>query len=988
MFTGYDDDYDEPPAKPKVAPKFEDDPWRYRGMDDDQLGKATIRRAGPMASIHESYSEQRLAMAWDEWSDKIRPRKGEGWQDYVIDHGPDEKEPDFFNQSVLGFTIKSPHEISIDDLYTADPFRNRGVAESLIRRLHEDYPNHKINPGGMTDDGQAFHDRMLQKEPDAKGIVAQANRLLLAMAWDEWAPKIQNKSLYGRIEACPEGGGCDHAEGKSSSYKIYHEGTNDPYPSYLNYTHAHAPVTREPILNINMLYANEDHRKDGIAEALMRRLNQDHPGVRIVPGEMSNQGQAFHNRMLEKEPTARELVRAAHRLLQAMAWDEWSDKIEHNAPEADGTPFGNQGCYTIYHGGSSANDSALLYSLNAEGPEDNSVFIDNLYSHPQFRNQGVAEALFRRLHQDYPDRKINPGPMTGEGQAFHDRMLEKEPTARDLVTAAQRVLLAMAWQDWSDQIKHSPPENEGIAYYTIPHSDGSESSLNYYINTDDNDVWDEDDDDPRLGIDHIVTSEPFRNRGVAESLFRRLHKDYPYHRIDPGQMTDKGQAFHDRMLEKEPSAKGIVAQANRLLLAMAWDEWSDKIEHVHDGYPKNKYIYQINHGPHPDYPQWPRTSFVSYWDGGRMGFSPGYLSIDLLQVHDDFQKEGVAEALMRKMHQDHPNHKIIPGEMSDKGQGFHDRMLEKEPDAKNIVAQANRLLMAMAWQDWAPKIKHKYTGPDETGWPHGRGSFSIDHSKDAVLRWNLPSYLDYVHHPNSDEIEIQSIQTHPEYRRDGVQESLFRKLHETYPDHAINPGMMTSDGRGFHDKMLQKEPAARDLVVGAEPQQEEGEIPDYQSIYAQKRTAAQAFGDCYGAALRYMMDNGSDPYSGSLLRLVHGEVAGQGPMEGKTFGHAWIEVHDPDNDEPMVIDPSNGRDLHMPISQYYNMGKINELDNYHSYTHQQAIGKALEHGVTGPWDLKGKHPNYVHVPVAEKSWDECEECGDELDEYGECQFCH
>jgi hypothetical protein len=25
---------------------------------------------------------------------------------------------------------------------------------------------------------------------------------------------------------------------------------------------------------------------------------------------------------------------------------------------------------------------------------------------------------------------------------------------------------------------------------------------------------------------------------------------------------------------------------------------------------------------------------------------------------------------------------------------------------------------------------------------------------------------------------------------------------------------MTSDGRGFHDKMLEKEPTARDLVIG------------------------------------------------------------------------------------------------------------------------------------------------------------------------------
>jgi hypothetical protein len=119
----------------------------------------------------------------------------------------------------------------------------------------------------------------------------------------------------------------------------------------------------------------------------------------------------------------------------------------------------------------------------------------------------------------------------------------------------------------------------------------------------------------------------------------------------------------------------------------------------------------------------------------------------------------------------------------------------------------------------------------------------------------------------------------------------------------------------------------------------------------EQRTAAQAFGDCYQAAGRYMLDSGHLGDPDSPLRVVHGEVAGQGPMRGKTFGHAWVEVHDPDNDEPMVIDPSNGGDLHMPMSQYYSMGKINELNNYHSYTPQEAAKKMMDLQHFGPWDL-------------------------------------
>jgi len=68
------------------------------------------------------------------------------------------------------------------------------------------------------------------------------------------------------------------------------------------------------------------------------------------------------------------------------------------------------------------------------------AYISGIYTHPQNRNDGVAEALVRRLTEDHPGALINPGSMTTDGQNFHDKMLEKEPSARDLVTAAIRLL--------------------------------------------------------------------------------------------------------------------------------------------------------------------------------------------------------------------------------------------------------------------------------------------------------------------------------------------------------------------------------------------------------------------------------------------------------------------------------------------------------------------------------------------------------------------
>jgi superoxide dismutase/GNAT superfamily N-acetyltransferase len=110
------------------------------------------------------------------------------------------------------------------------------------------------------------------------------------------------------------------------------------------------------------------------------------------------------------------------------------------------------------------------------------------------------------------------------------------------------------------------------------------------------------------------------------------------------------------------------------------------------------------------------------------------------------------------------------------------------------------------------------------------------------------------------------------------------------------------------------------------------------------KTAAQRRrrnGDCYAAAGRYIMDNPD-----SHLQLVHGEVSGQGALEGTTFGHAWVL------DGDQVIDQSNGRNLRLPKVVYYALGGIDRIDNLHVYSREQALDRMLKHKHFGPWDLK------------------------------------
>ncbi len=123
--------------------------------------------------------------------------------------------------------------------------------------------------------------------------------------------------------------------------------------------------------------------------------------------------------------------RTARRLFLAMAWEDYKGKIQGGCRSCTD---GWEGRYTVPQAG------AFLNYTHGNHLGKPAVHVQGIYTHPSSRNDGVAEALMRRLAEDHPGVPINPGYMTPDGQNFHDKMLEKEPTARDLVTAAIRLL--------------------------------------------------------------------------------------------------------------------------------------------------------------------------------------------------------------------------------------------------------------------------------------------------------------------------------------------------------------------------------------------------------------------------------------------------------------------------------------------------------------------------------------------------------------------
>lgn len=117
---------------------------------------------------------------------------------------------------------------------------------------------------------------------------------------------------------------------------------------------------------------------------------------------------------------------------------------------------------------------------------------------------------------------------------------------------------------------------------------------------------------------------------------------------------------------------------------------------------------------------------------------------------------------------------------------------------------------------------------------------------------------------------------------------------------------------------------------------------------AARKPSRKPLGDCYEAAFKFIMDECLlTPENESRYILVHAEVRGQGPLEGTTFGHAFVV-----KDRAVVIDRSNGRDLEMPAFFYYAIGQISDIGNEHQYTWEEAKEKAVKFKTYGPWDLK------------------------------------
>lgn len=171
-----------------------------------------------------------------------------------------------------------------------------------------------------------------------------------------------------------------------------------------------------------------------------------------------------------------------------------------------------------------------------------------------------------------------------------------------------------------------------------------------------------------------------------------------------------------------------------------------------------------------------------------------------------------------------------------------------------------------------------------------------------------------------------------EWIRRGFKDSLLGEF-EAVADCSPGPSWLGSEDfhRSHRSNLLRKLPEHYSQFGWTEPD----DLPYVWPV-------PKATGNCFEAAAKELLS--LSKRGEARYRLVHGEIVGQGPIEGIRHSHAWVL----DAETDTVIDTSNGRRVEAPRVIYE---AIARLQNKLEYGYREACIRLVESGHYGPWEL-------------------------------------
>jgi len=334
---------------------------------------------------------------------------------------------------------------------------------------------------------------------------------------------------------------------------------------------------------------------------------------------------------------------------------------------------------------------------------------------------------------------------------------------------------------------------------------------------------------------------------------------------------------------------------------------------------KNGYEYRLRNNT---------SSSIGVFDGDKM---IGYADDKAIMVEPSYQKKGIGLELVTILKERNPNHRF--GSMTPAGWNllgkYYDQKIAKKSNYKfdkggRTIAQTPAPLSERIY---GSKTNPKGSASDETL----AKSIKFNDRLEKAIENKVNKYNE--EHP-TDKVRLSTAKA---IVRRGM--GAYSKSHRP----TISGGMPNSRqawGLARLNKFLKKKSG---LKVKSAYVQDDDLLK-----YAKGGKTNQ--GDCYQVTGRIALDNSEKAPNGEKYmgtpKVVHGEVEGQGKIEGLRYGHAWIE------DNVYVYDFSNGRDLMILKEIYYYLGKVKqEKPKLYKYTFKEARNKMLESGHFGSWDL-------------------------------------
>jgi ribosomal protein S18 acetylase RimI-like enzyme len=357
--------------------------------------------------------------------------------------------------------------------------------------------------------------------------------------------------------------------------------------------HAKRPL---PLIQIDNVGVPAEHRRRGVATALMNELERQYPDHVIDHGERTKPGADWAKSKYGPGQTrgwskARERFTTTDLTLNGRPYTAMGQA----GPDYEGLTFKDMSGFE-YGAHPDLHHHRLLFARHPDEPgylghvqyeqHPHEIEIHNLTVHPEYQRRGVASALMGELERRNPGVVINHGMRSSSGTQWAKDFYGHEgpplnngqqgwtvaPRTRDRERVAKHVAAEGLPPGYTMAVREDPStERWGLPalHVKVRHGGREVGALS---------VHQRDIDDERVGHPNIYVDPEHQRQGLASAMYAEVHRRWPKVPVVHSEhASDAAKALNQRLLEHLPQLHRQAA-AERYYHATPYD--LDRETHV------------------------------------------------------------------------------------------------------------------------------------------------------------------------------------------------------------------------------------------------------------------------------------------------------------------------------------------------------------------------------------------------------------------------